>query len=207
MAIGALLPGARFPVLVRPHGSHAGRGLKKIDDTAALASYLLFSFVASYYVAAFMDYRSADGLFRKYRVAFIDREPHLCHMAASENWMVHYLNAGMTESAAKRDDEARAMAHFDTQFAARHRDAFATLHAILPFDYYSIDCAELPDGRLLVFEADSAAIIHMMDPEDLHPYKQRTMRAVFDAFGRMLRRHTDPAHSARAMTAPVETLC
>jgi hypothetical protein len=194
--IGDILPGCGYPVLVRPHGSHAGIGLKKIDDPNALATYLMFSFDTSYFMTAFVDYRSADGLFRKYRVAFIDRQPHLCHMAVSQNWMVHYLNAGMTESRDKRADEARAMMHFDAGFAARHRDAFAALHERLPFDYYSIDCGELSDGRLLVFEADSAAIIHLMDPEVMFPYKHAHMRRAFDAFGEMLRRRVVAAEPA-----------
>jgi hypothetical protein len=186
-SIGDLLSGCCYPVLIRPHDSHAGAGLRKIDDPNDLAAYLLFSFASSYFVTAFVDYRSADGSYRKYRVAFIDRRPHLCHMAVSRNWMVHYLNAGMTESADKRADEARAMMQFDATFAARHHDAFTALHERLPFDYYSIDCSELPDGRLLVFEADTAAIIHLMDPEAMFPYKHAHMRRVFDAFGDMLR--------------------
>jgi hypothetical protein len=194
--IGDLLPGCAYPVLIRPLGSHAGAGLKKIEGRAALDSYLLFSFATSYFVTEFVDYRSADGLYRKYRVAFIDRQAHLCHMASSQNWMVHYLNAGMTQSADKRADEAQAMAHFDATFAARHRNAFAALHERVPFDYYSIDCGELLDGRLLMFEADSAAIIHLMDPEDMFPYKHAHMRSVFDAFGDMLRRRAAAAEPA-----------
>jgi hypothetical protein len=192
-AISDLLPGCGYPILVRPHGSHAGAGLKKIDNANDLASYLLFAFAPSYFATAFVDYRSADGLYRKYRVAFIDRQPYLCHMAVSQNWMVHYLNAGMMESADKRADEAQAMMDFDTTFAARHREAFTALHERLPFDYYSIDCSELPDGRLLVFEADIAAIIHAMDPEAVFPYKHTQMRRVFAAFGDMLRRRVPSA--------------
>jgi len=188
-----LLAGSSYPVLVRPQGSHAGAGLKKIHNSGDLAAYMLFSFAPYYFVTAFVDYRSADGLYRKYRVAFMDRQPYLCHMAVSQNWMVHYLNAGMTESADKRADEAQAMMHFDATFAARHREAFTALHERLPFDHYSIDCSELPDGRLLVFEADTAAIIHMMDPEAVFPYKHLHMRRVFAAFGDMLRRRMTSA--------------
>ena len=191
--VGAPIAGCGTPVLIRPHGSHAGFGLKKIDSAAELRHYLQFSSAKTYFVTAFVDYRSADGLFRKYRVAFIDRQPFLCHMAASEHWMVHYLNAGMTESAEKRADEARAMAEFDATFAVRHASAFAALHEVLGFDYYSIDCAETPDGRLLVFEADTAAIIHLMDPPDMFPYKHPQMRRVFAAFGDMLARRCLPA--------------
>jgi hypothetical protein len=191
--LGALLPGSTYPMLVRPTGSHAGIGLAKIDDPAALADYLQQATAAEFYVSAFVDYRSPDGLFRKYRIAFVDRQPYLCHMAVSQNWMVHYLNAGMADDQTKRDDEARAMDRFATGFATRHADAFARLHELLPFDTYSIDCGETSDGRLLVFEADTAAIIHLMDDIETYPYKHVHMRAVFAAFGTMLQRRLGAA--------------
>jgi len=188
-----LLPNCAYPLLVRPRGSHAGRGLKKIDSPAEFAAHLMFSFEPDYYVTAFAEYRSPDGLYRKYRVAFIERQPFLCHMACSRAWMVHYLNAGMTDSADKRAEEAQAMADFPAAFAMRHHRAFAALHDRLPFEYYSIDCGETPDGRLLVFEADTAAIIHLMDDAEMFPYKHVQMRRVFAAFDGMLRRHAGTA--------------
>ncbi|MFN3398189.1 MAG: hypothetical protein ACK4ZS_06605 [Sulfurimicrobium sp.] len=53
-------------------------------------------------------------------------------------------------------------------------------------DYLGIDCGESPDGKLLVFEADSNMIVHAMDPVDLFPYKQAQMQKVFAAFRAML---------------------
>jgi hypothetical protein len=204
---GAPLPGfttARgpYPCLIRPESSHAGHGLAKATSPADLAAYLRRSFQQRFFITAFEDYGGPDGLYRKYRVAFIEREPFLCHMAISQHWMVHYLNAGMTESAEKRAQEARAMAAFNTGFAYRHAPAFAALHQRLGFDYYSIDCAETRDGRLLVFEADAAAIIHLMDPPELFPYKQPQMRKVFDAFGAMLLRRTVEPAAARGRHRP-----
>ena len=176
------------PCLIRPAGSHAGASLALAATPDALAEYLRLSPARDFVVTEFEDYSGADGQYRKSRVAFIDRQPFLCHMAISSHWMVHYLNAGMTESAEKRAEEARAMAEFDQGFARRHAAAFDALHQRLGFDYYSIDCAETRDGRLLVFEADVAAIVHLMDPPDLFPYKQPQMHRVFAAFDAMLRR-------------------
>jgi hypothetical protein len=103
-------------------------------------------------------------------------------MAVSEHWMVHYLNAHMDESEAKRAEEAAMMATFDEGFARRHAEAFAALCTAYPLDYFGVDCAETPDGRLLVFEADVAMIVHAMDSADLYPYKKPAMRRLFDAF-------------------------
>jgi hypothetical protein len=181
-------PRGLYPCLIRPLRSHAGHGLSLVATPAALAEYLRLSSEMAFFVTAFENYRGPDGQYRKLRVAFVDRRPFLCHMAVSGHWMVHYLNAGMTSSAAKRDEEAQAMAGFDAGFARRHEAAFAALHERLGFDYYSIDCAETPDGRLLIFEADNAAIIHLMDPADLFPYKPPQMRRIFAAIGDLLHR-------------------
>jgi len=88
------------------------------------------------------------------------------------------------------------MAGFDHGFARRHAGAFAALHERLGFDYYQIDCAETRDGRLLLFEADSAAIVHLMDPPALFPYKPPQMRRVFAAFDAMLRRSASSGDGA-----------
>jgi hypothetical protein len=186
-ALDQVLPGGDFPVIVRPVGSHAGHGLTKIDDTAALAAHLGQAFAHTSYVSRFVDYASADGRWRKYRVAFFGGRPFLAHMAVGDHWMVHYLNAGMAESAEKRAEEAAAMAHFDEDFAVRHAAAFAGLHERLSLDYFAIDCAELPDGQLLLFEADVSMIVHNLDPEDLYPYKKPQMMKLFAAFEALLR--------------------
>ncbi len=183
-----LLPGAAFPLLLRPAGSHAGDGLVLAHDAAQAMELLAAMPAEDVLVTEFVDYRGQDGLFRKYRVAFIAGAPYLCHMAVSEHWMVHYLNAGMAESEAKRQAEAQAMAGFDAGFARRHADAFAAITEWAGLEYFQIDCAELPDGRLLLFEADVAGIVHMMDPPDLYPYKPPQMRRVIGAFGAMLER-------------------
>ena len=183
-ALEQVLPGGAFPLIVRPVGSHAGNGLTKIDDATALAEQ---GSLPMAYVSSFVDYASDDGRWRKYRIAFIGGRPHLAHMAIGDHWMVHYLNAGMAENAAKRAEEAAAMAHFDEDFAVRHAAAFAGLHERLGLDYFAIDCAELPDGRLLLFEADVSMIIHALDPVDVYPYKRLQMARLFGAFEALLR--------------------
>lgn len=185
-ALGDHLPGAAFPIIIRPVQSHAGQGLAKIAAAGDLAPYLAGQDDALFYIAPFIDYRSPDGRFRKLRVAVIDGAPFASHLAISDHWMVHYLNAGMEESAWKRDEEAALMASFDHGFAARHAAAFAEMHQRFGLDYFAIDCGETADGRLLLFEADVAMIVHAMDDPDMFPYKQPQMLKVFKAFRAML---------------------
>jgi glutathione synthase/RimK-type ligase-like ATP-grasp enzyme len=184
--VTAILPDGGFPIIVRPVGSHAGHGLEKIDDADAIARYLESEAAAEFYISRFVDYRSADGQFRKYRIILIEGKPFICHMAISDHWMIHYLNAGMTDSADKRAEEAAMMARFDDGFAVRHAAAFQAITDILQLDYVGLDCGETIDGKLLIFEADSDMIVHAMDPVDMFPYKPAAMRKLFDAFHTML---------------------
>lgn len=180
--LGALDDGLRFPIILRPVGSHAGQGLARLADTGALAAYLQGRDEAEYYLTRYIDYRGEDGRFRKYRVVLIGGRAFACHMAVSDHWMVHYLNAGMAESADKRAEEARFMAEFDRGFARRHAAALHALQRRAALDYLVVDCAETADGELLVFEIDSGAVIHAMDPVEVFPYKHAQMERVFTAF-------------------------
>ena len=188
LQVDALLPGDDFPLIVRPLGSHAGHDLERMASAGELHAYLEKVGAERFYIARFVDYRNEDGQYRKYRIALIDGRPYICHFAVSSHWMIHYLNAGMDESAVKREEEARIMAHFDEQFARRHAQAFAAIDARMLMPYLGIDCAETRDGELLVFEADNAMIVHAMDAEEMYPYKRPAMQKVFAAFRAMLAR-------------------
>ncbi|MDB5409678.1 MAG: hypothetical protein JWL84_4590 [Rhodospirillales bacterium] len=178
--------GLEFPVIVRPIASHAGQGLVKLDDATAARAYLDDHADAELYVAPFVDYSGSDGLFRKYRIAFVAGRPFAVHMAISEHWIVHYLSAGMDDSAERRAEEARFMSGFDDDFAARHAAALRALAERTGLDYFAIDCGETKDGELLLFEADVAMIVHAMDPPEKYPYKLPAMRKLFAAFAELL---------------------
>jgi hypothetical protein len=190
--------GLDFPLIIRPVGSHAGAGLAKVDRAAALADYLKQRSEDHFFISPYVDYASADGAFRKYRIAMIDGRAFPVHMAIAAEWKVWYLNADMAVSAAHRIEEARFMELFDEQFAARHGEALAQLTDRVGLDYVLLDCAETRDGRLLIFEADHCAVVHDMDPVNVYPYKPASMRKLFDAFGAMLRRRAATSASRAA---------
>ncbi len=175
-----------YPIIIRPVDSHAGHDLEKIESKTALSNYLAQQNYDEFFIAKFIDYRNTDGLFRKYRVMLISGQPFLAHLAISENWMIHYLNAGMAEDAKKRAEEAHVMQYFDETFAKKHAAAFQTIYERTGLDYLGMDCSETPAGELLIFEIDSCMIVHAIDPVDLFPYKPAPMKALFSAFQKML---------------------
>jgi glutathione synthase/RimK-type ligase-like ATP-grasp enzyme len=177
-----------YPFIIRPIGSHAGQGLAKVSDKQELARYLAESVATEYYMAPFIDYSSADGLFRKYRIVMIEGKPFVCHMGISKDWMVHYPYAEMLAHSDRREEEARLMAGFDAEFAVRHREAFHNVAELTGLDYVGFDCAETSDGRLLIFEIATGMVVHDMDDPNIFPYKIPQIRRVADAFHEMLRR-------------------
>jgi hypothetical protein len=195
MSTNALVPhdvaaDLAFPLIVRPRGSHAGRGLAKLDDRLALGRYLAEREAQDFFVSRFVDYADDDGLFRKYRLVFIDGRPYACHMAIADRWDIWYLNAGMAQSAAKRLEEENFFRTFESGFARRHAAALAGIAERIGLDYFIVDCAETKGGELLVFEADNTAIVHDMDRRDVFPYKPQQMRKLFDAFALMIERRS-----------------
>ncbi len=177
-----------FPITLRPIDTQGGEGLQRINSVRELAAYYADHPAPAYYAAQYVDYQSADGLFRKLRIVLIDGAAYICHMAISDHWMVHYLSAGMAESAEKRLEEQRAMEGFEQDFAARLKEPLAQIARALQLDYVTIDCTQGRDGELLVFEADSRGLIHAADPVHIFPYKPAVMQKAFDAFAALLHR-------------------
>jgi glutathione synthase/RimK-type ligase-like ATP-grasp enzyme len=181
-----VFPGGKFPLTIRPVDSHAGRGFIKADSPAELLNYLSDRSDAEFFLSQFIDYSSTDGLFRKYRIVILQGHPFLCHMGISDHWMVHYPYSEMIANPVRREEEERAMATFDEDFARRHQRAFATIPQKIGLDYIGLDCAESADGELVIFEVASAMLVHDMDDSELFPYKKKQMSRVFDAFCTML---------------------
>lgn len=180
--------GFEFPVIARPIGSHAGTGLRKLDAREMCEHYVNENPAGAYYVSPFVDYSSADGYFRKYRIQFVDGVPFPVHLAISKDWMIHYYNAPMSENEWMRNEEAAFLADLSSAFAP---DAHATLLAIakaVGLEYFGIDCSIDREGKVLVFEADPAMLVHASDPISLFPYKHKYIPRIFSAVEAMLDR-------------------
>lgn len=173
--------------LIRPVDTHAGEGFEKICSETELTYYLNQSQDEHFYISQFIDYQNYDGLFRKYRIVFIDGEPFPSHMAISSHWMVHYLNADMASHESRRKEEESWFASF-ANFQKENAAALGKIYKTISLDYFVIDCAILPNGHILLFEADVGMIVHDMDPIDLYPYKKAAMKKLFVAFQMFIER-------------------
>lgn len=170
------------PVLVRPTGTHGGKGLMRALTWPELEAAAAAFSDEDIYVTAYRDYRSPDGLYRKGRVIFVDRRPYPYHWAGSDHWMVHYDASGAGEVPERRAEEMRFLNDPIGLIGPRAWAAVTRIGERLDLDYCGLDFSVLPDGRVLVFEANATMLVH---PEDEHgplAAKNPAVRRIIDAF-------------------------
>jgi hypothetical protein len=94
----------------------------------------------------------------------------------------------MSEYAWMRDEEAAFVGDLDGVFAGPLAAALREIAAAVPLEYFGIDCSIASDGRLLLFEADAAMLVHGSDPPDLYPYKRAGFERLQAALTALLER-------------------
>lgn len=177
-----------YPLVVRPVGSHAGRGLERISSAQELRAYIPRTEATSFYAAPFVDFSLGDKYYRKYRIVFVDGTPYPYHLAVSPEWMIHYYNAPMREHAWMREEERRFLDEFESVFGPPLQSALREIAAIAGLEYFGIDCSIDREGRLVIFEADAAMLVHAGDDPSLFAYKRPAFARIADAFNRMIDR-------------------
>jgi hypothetical protein len=184
----AAAPGAlSFPLLLRPAGDHGGDGLVRVADAGALAREAADAIHPAYYLTDFVDYASADGWYRKYRLVYVDRTVFPYHLAISRDWKLHYWRSAeeMSRSDWMRSEEEAFLADWRKVFGAA-ADAVEAIGRRMDLDYAGLDCGIMPDGRLVLFEANAQMLVHLTDPVELFPYKHRYLPPLFQAVDAMV---------------------
>ena len=189
-------PDFSFPLLVRPAASHGGDGLLRIDALDQLQAVDWDSSTA-WYVSPFRDYRSADGYWRKYRVIYVDGEPYPYHLAISPDWLVHYVTADMLSDPAKCREESQFLEQPEAVLGKTGMRAIREIGRRLGLDYAGIDFTLLPDGRVLVFEANATMLVHPETDPKL-AYKNPFVTRILDAFETLLSDRIAPAQTMAA---------
>ncbi len=178
--------GVAEPFLVRPIGSHGGKGLALVGGGAPDEP---LTTAGAYYLTEFADFRSADGFHRKYRAIFVGGRPLPYHLAISPNWMVHYESSGMEGAADRLAEEARFLEDPAAALGADAWAAVAGIGAAMDLDYAGVDFSILPDGRVLLFEANATMLVHPEAPDGPLVHKNPSIERILTAFQAMLATH------------------
>ena len=167
--------------LIRTAGTHGGDALERISDLNQLHDFCARHPAEYYYLTDYVDYRSCDGWFRKYRFIFINRQVHPFHLAIMDHWKIHYWRAGMVNDAWKCAEEERFMRNAADVFPAPAMAAIQQIAQRLDLDYAGLDCGLMPDGRVIIFETNAAMLTHLNDDPAHYPYKHELVPHLRDA--------------------------
>ncbi len=177
----------QLPLLIRPVHTQGGIGLVLAKTATELAQYKTGQY-GPVYVSRFTDFRSADSWFRKYRMIFIDRKPYPYHLAISQNWMVHYYTSDMESFPWKLEEEKAFLEHPETVLCHTGMQALQAIGTRMDLDYAGIDFSIMPDGRILVFEANPTMLVHPENNSGPLAHKNIYVRKILDAFENLLER-------------------
>lgn len=159
--------GLSWPVLLRVAGDHGGKDLTKVDRPEDLRAALrdLPWGGRPVYVTEFVDFRGDDGLYRKMRLVVAGREIFLRHHIPSADWLVHADSRVPRAELLER--ELQELEGFDQGLLPVLRERVLAIADALGLDYFGIDASLLPDGRLLVFEANATMnVLHDSNPQE-----------------------------------------
>ncbi len=146
--------GHRYPVLLRPPGKHGSEGLVRADDPDEVvrqAGKLRYCTVTD-----FVDFRSADGLWRKFRLVYAGDRLFRRHVLTGEGWnLTRDARSFMREHphlSAEEQEWITGPVTLDSgSIEARVMHQFRALQ----LDFGVIDCALPANGDLVVFEINA----------------------------------------------------
>ena len=164
--------------LLRPLGAHGGERLERLES-AAVASRLDGR---GQYLTAFHDFRSPDGLYRKYRVFFVNGEPFPYHLAAHDHWLVHYQTSQTPARRELIEEERRFLQSPEEALGGRAYRAICEVGRRLELDFAGVDFAVLPDGRALLFEANATMFVHPEPSDGPLAHKIQFVARILEAF-------------------------
>jgi tetratricopeptide (TPR) repeat protein len=187
-----------LPVLARPAGTHGGDDFEKFDDRAGLANFLAERPGDDCYLIEYIDYRSVDGHFRKYRFIFVGADILPYHLAIGSDWKLHHDSTDMGAHPWMQREELTFLSGPDRFFSERNYQALRTIRDRIGLDFFGIDCALDASGDLVVFEVNASMLVHDQNAD--FPYKGPFVRDIKLAFDAMLQRR---AAEPRGSSAPV----
>jgi len=177
--------GIQPPIILRRAGTHGGKITGRFDSVEDAVAALEPN--REHVATEFIDFVSADGLYRKYRVFFIGAHRVLRHMLISESWNVHAsARSGFMAHRPELVADERAVMERDTPFSP---DVDAVLQAVgerMPLDFFGMDFGLTKGGQVVLFEANATMSFFPFSPDPQFAYLRSCFQPAQAAFREML---------------------
>ena len=185
------------PIILRQTGTHTGKIVGLFNNIGEAVAALG---PGEHIATEFVDFASADGLYRKYRVYFIGDKLILRHMIVSDVWNVHVKDRTRFMSEHRElVAEERALFENDEPFSPAVRKVFDAVRERMPLDFFGMDFAFAQDGQLVLFEANATMNFFPLwptqDPQFI--YLTKCLDPATDAFRELLELPPEVSPAAR----------
>ena len=144
-------------IIVRKAGKHGGVSTVRLDSLKNLQQLDTLALDGGpFYVSQFIDFRSHDGNYRKYRIVVVNGRAFLRHVIVSDHWLIHSSSRSfMNENGEYAAEEEAALENFAFELGPRIESQCESIFEKLKLDYFGIDCSITEDDQLLIFEANA----------------------------------------------------
>ncbi len=175
-----------FPLLVRAPGFHTGQYFAQVETPERLAAATKDFRGDEVWLIERLDARDDAGMFRKYRVMFVDGALYPLHLAISRDWKVHYFTADMADSPENRAKDSAFLTDMPGAIGSSAMAGLERIRATLELDYGGIDFAVNRHGDILFFEANATMVVYPPLPDPKWAYRRPAVDAVLAAVRTML---------------------
>lgn len=178
--------GMAYPLIVRQTGTHTGKTVGLVESEDALRPTVASS--GDYFATEFIDFRSADGLFRKFRVFFFGDRIVLRHMIVFDQWSVHGSTRMqfMVHRPELLAEEARLCGRAEGPFPAPLRAVFEEVRSRVALDFFGMDFGIDRDGQAVLFEANATMNFFPPVADPRFDYLQLPLAAGRQAFQQLV---------------------
>jgi hypothetical protein len=176
--------GLATPFILRQVGTHSGKIVGLFNDVDEGVAALT---PGDHVATEFVDFASADGLYRKYRAFFIGERILLRHMLVSDDWNVHAKDR--SRFMAERPDtvaEEQELIESEDPFLPGVREVLEQVRDRMPLDFFGMDYGVTQSGEVVLFEANATMSFFPFSPDPQFAYLKRCFRPAQAALRELL---------------------
>lgn len=141
-----------YPYIIRKAGNHGGIDTFKIENENEIDNLYSLSLNGSkYYVTQFIDFKSKNKLYIKFRLVVIDSKVYIRHAIISNDWMIH-SNSREEEFC---EMEENILNKFESKIKPNISSKIKLISEKIKLNYFGIDCSIDENYNILIFEINA----------------------------------------------------
>ncbi len=180
--------GLDYPCLLRVAGTQTGTSFEKVTSREHAEAYLR-QHEGELYAIEYIDLAVEPGVYRRFRLIFVDGKAYPSTCLFNDHWNVHSINrSGLMSRRTDLQEMEQDFLH-DPQkhLGESNYKALCRLPEIMGLDYFGCDFGLSSTGELVIFEAN-ASINHNFDSVGKFPYLEPHLQRITRAFTDMVLR-------------------